>query len=121
MNYPSVTRPSSFTLGAVRRISALAIFAGASAFALHAQQQAPQIASHNKPSPQLVADLSTSVPSLATVAGVNYSSSSASVDTRVESIDAERLNLAVDPERWPATAAAPPLRPPALQRQLAQS
>jgi hypothetical protein len=80
----------------LRRLSALALFSGASTLALHAQQAAPQDASvDNPPAVQLVADAGK--PSLdlsTTIAKLSYSSSSSDVDTPVDPVTAERLNLA---------------------------
>ena len=81
-------RPSFFS---GRSVAAL-LLAGVSSAALYAQQPAKATAT-NAPATDLFA--SNSLPSLdlATVAGVNYSSSSSSVDQPVDAAAAERLNL----------------------------
>ena len=66
MNQSSTPRPSFFNLPALCRVSAIAIFAGAFTFGAAAQQ----------PMSQLVASATDKPVDLATLAGVNYSSSS---------------------------------------------
>jgi len=68
MNQSSTPRPSFFNLPALCRVSAIAIFAGAFTFGAAAQQSMSQ----------LVASVTDKPLDLATVAGVNYSSSSSS-------------------------------------------
>ena len=75
-----------------RRIAAFAIFAGASTLGIHAQQTAPEPVVPAK----LIADASVRPLDLASVAGVNYSSSSESSSlSGVEATGAERLNLSL--------------------------
>jgi hypothetical protein len=94
------------------RISALAVFAGASTFSLHAQQavSADAATSEAKPAPQLVA--ATNKPALdlaSTIASLSYSSSSDSTpNTPIDSVEAERLNL--------ATGVGTGLQPPPRRR-----
>ncbi len=76
----------------ISRSVALALFAGASTLALHAQQTAaPEAAGSSTPAGTLFARNTTPNFDLAAAAGVNYSSSSSS-----SAVDAERLNLASD-------------------------
>jgi hypothetical protein len=74
------------------RLSAFVMFAGASAVALHAQQD---VSADNQPATQLVADAGKPAVDLSTtIAKLSYSSSSSDVDTPVDPIVAARLNLA---------------------------
>jgi hypothetical protein len=92
MSETVVVRPSLLHSLNLRRLSALAVFAGASTIALHAQQVAPQDA---QPAAQLVAEAQKPPVDLATtIAGLSYSSSSSDVSTPVDPIAAARLNLA---------------------------
>jgi hypothetical protein len=87
MNQSSKPRFTSFNLPALCRISAITIFSGACTFGAAAQQSIPPSA------PQLVASATDKPLDLATVAGVNYSSSSGDATSPVSSVEAERLNL----------------------------
>jgi hypothetical protein len=79
----------------LRRLSAFVMFAGASAVALHAQQITSQdVSTDNQPAAQLVADAGKPALDLSTtIAKLSYSSSSSDVDTPVDPVTAERLNL----------------------------
>jgi hypothetical protein len=81
MNQSSQPRSSLFNLPALCRVSAIAIFAGACTYGAAAQQ----------PAPQLIASVTDKPLALATVAGVDYSSSSSDVASPVDS--AAGLNL----------------------------
>lgn len=81
MNQGSTPRSSFFNLHTLCRISAIAIFAGACTFGAAAQQSTPQ----------LVAAVNDKPLALATVAGVDYSSSSSDVASPVNA--GEGLNL----------------------------
>ncbi len=106
MSRSGSARPSLLPCPAVRRISALALFAGASSLALYAQQAGAPAAAHaNAQNTVQVADLSFNE-SLASRAGVSYSSSSNDGAAPATSLDAERLNLAMDP----SSALQPPPR-----------
>ena len=92
--------PHSFFVFA-RRAAAVAIFAGVSTFGVQAQQVANDAAASTT---KLVAEVSTQPLDLASVAGVNYSSSSESSSLNgVDPVAAERLSLSAD-------AAQPPPR-----------
>ena len=68
----------------LRRLSAFALFAGASAVALHAQQAAPQdVSSDNRPAAQLVADAGKAPVDLST-AIANASSTAANSDGGID-------------------------------------
>jgi hypothetical protein len=84
-------------LSTLRRLGALALFAGASTFALHAQQTVAQDGTTDdvKPAAQLMAAANKPALDLAgTIASLSYSSSTDSTSTPLDSVEAERLNLA---------------------------
>jgi hypothetical protein len=85
--------PRLSTLNAMRRFSALVLFAGASTLALHAQQTSVD---DTKPAPQLAAALKVQTADLAAVSSPAYSSSNDSSNTPSTVAD-ERLNLAAGP------------------------
>jgi len=93
MPEPSAIRRFLSNYPTVRRISAVAIFAGASSLALSAQQ--PTVQEGQPSTPQLVAAVAPLKLSLATVAGVDYSSSSSDLNNPVDPYSADRLNLPV--------------------------
>ncbi len=80
----------------VSRSIAVALFAGASSLAMHAQQTAVQADDAGGPVARLFAANTTPNLDLAAAAGVNYSSSSSSSTEAADSVDAERLNLSSD-------------------------
>lgn len=80
----SKPRPSFHNFSVLCRLSAIALFVGAAAISVRAQEVGPQ----------LVASVSTEKPlDLATVAGVSYSSSNSDVASPVDPAEAARLAL----------------------------
>jgi len=88
-----MTEPATLSfLSGMRRLSALALFVGASSLALHAQADSAH--DDTAAATQVHADVATTPLNLSMVPGVSYSSSTSSVDTPVT--DADHLDLSAD-------------------------